>query len=77
MLHSYNPPFSEHVQTSIGKQFLHILLVDKHFPKHNILHKIFNRNTIKVTYSCMDHVGKITNAHNKAKLQAENCHEEM
>ena len=63
----YNPPFSKHVQTSVRKQFLH--LIDKHFPKHNILHKIFNRNTIKVSYSCLDNVGKIINAHNKAKLQ--------
>ena len=66
----YNPPFSKHVQTTVGKQFLH--LIDKHFPKHNKLHKIFNRNTIKVSYSCMDNVGKIINAHNKAKLQEEN-----
>ena len=63
----YNPPFSKHVQTTVGKQFLH--LIDKYFPKHNKLHNIFNHNTIKVSYSCMDNVGKIINAHNKAKLQ--------
>ena len=28
-------------------------LVDKYFPKSSILHKIFNRNSVKVNYSCM------------------------
>ena len=31
-------------------------LVDKHFPKDGPLNKIFNRNTIKISYSCMPNV---------------------
>ena len=48
----YNPPFSKNVSTNIGRKFL--TLVDKHFPKDHKLRKIFNRNTIKISYSCMN-----------------------
>ncbi len=58
----FNPPFSKHVRTNIGKQFL--TLVDTYFPKEHQLHKIFNRNTIKLSYSCMDNMATIIKAHN-------------
>ena len=40
----FNPPFSQHVKTNIGKVFLKLL--DKNFPKHHKFHKLFNRNTV-------------------------------
>ena len=43
----FNPPFSKHVYTNVGRTFLN--LIDKHFPKQHILHKIFNRNNVKVS----------------------------
>ena len=52
----YNPPFSKNTSTNIGHQFL--ALVDKHFPKNHKLRKIFNQNTIKVSYSCMNNKKK-------------------
>ena len=45
----FNPPYSVNVETNIGKTFLK--LIDKHFPKINKFHKIFNRNNVKVSYS--------------------------
>jgi hypothetical protein len=39
-------------------------LVDKHFPPSNCLHKIFNRNSVKVSYSCMDNCKSIISKHN-------------
>ena len=51
----YNPPFSKNVSTNIGHRFLS--LVDKHFHKDHKLRKIFNRNTIKISYSCMSNSG--------------------
>ena len=45
----FNPPYSVNVETNIGKTFLK--LIDKHFPKTNKFHKIFNRNNVKVSYS--------------------------
>ena len=43
-------------------------LVDKHFPPSNKLHKIFNRNTIKVSYSCIKNMERIIKGHNNALL---------
>ena len=57
----FNPPFSQAVSTNIAKQFLDLL--DKHFPQNNQLHKIFNRNTVKVSYSCTPNVGAPLSSH--------------
>ena len=58
-----HPPFSKSVATNVAKRF--ICLVDKHFKKPSKLSKIFNRNTLKVSYSCMPSVAAIITSHNK------------
>ena len=63
----FNPLFNKNVATNIGRAFLR--LVDKHFPKSSKLHKIFNRNTLKVSYSCMANVASIIHSRNNRKLQ--------
>lgn len=62
----YNPPFSKNVKTNVGKCFLS--LIDQHFPKSHPLQKIFNRNTLKLSYSCMPNVKTIISNHNKAQI---------
>ena len=62
----FNPPYSKSVQTNVAKKFL--LLIDKHFPKNHKLHKIFNRNTIKVSYSTMQNFENIIRTHNNQIL---------
>ena len=62
----YNPPYSKNVETNIGKCFLS--LIDLHFPKSNPLYKMFNRNTIKLSYSCMPNIKTIISDHNKSLL---------
>ncbi|KAJ8036201.1 hypothetical protein HOLleu_20112 [Holothuria leucospilota] len=62
----YNPPYSRHVTTKVEKRFSQLL--DKHFPKGNILNKIFNRNNVKVSYSYMDNMANIISSHNKSLL---------
>ena len=59
----FNPPFSTNVKTNIGKIFFKLLR--KHFPKTNKLYKIFNKNTVKISYSCMRNMGSIISAHNQ------------
>ena len=59
----FNPPFSSNVTTNIGATFLK--LINKHFPKKSKLNKIFNRNTVKISYSCMPNIASIIKAHNK------------
>ena len=64
----YNPPFSKNTSTNIGHKFL--ALVDKHFPKDHKLRKIFNRNTIKISYNCMNNTKQIIDSHNRHILTA-------
>ena len=59
----FNPPFNKNVETNIAKLFLK--LIDKHFTKKNDLHKVFNRNNVKVSYSCTENIHSIINSHNK------------
>ena len=51
--------------TNVAKTFLS--LIDKHFPKDKKLSKIFNRNTINVSYSCLPNVQQ-TFANNNHRL---------
>ena len=43
-------------------------IVDDEFPAGHPLHKIFNRNTVKISYSCMPNIKQIIDGHNKTKL---------
>ena len=66
----FNPPYSMNVKTNTGKIFLQ--LIKKHFPRHNNLHKIFNKNSVKVSYSCMGSVSSIIASHNHKVLRPQN-----
>ena len=63
----FNPPYSKNVETNIGQCFLK--LIDRHFPKSSHLHKIFNRITVKISYSCMKSVKAIISNHNRSVMQ--------
>ena len=63
----FNPSYSKSVQTNVARDFLK--LIDKHFPAASPLHKIFNRNTVKVSYSCMNNVKRVISSHNKSVLR--------
>ena len=54
------------VGPNIGKTFLK--LMRKHFPKGNPLHQIFNKNRLKVSYSCMGNMASIISSDNRAIL---------
>ncbi|KAJ8033377.1 hypothetical protein HOLleu_23596 [Holothuria leucospilota] len=65
----FNPPFDLRVKTNVGRQFLKI--VTESFPKGHTLQIIFNRNTLKISYSCMPNMKSIVDAHNKKILKAQ------
>ena len=50
----FNPPFNIYCSTNVGKLFRD--LVDKHFGRGNYLSKIFNKNTLKISYSCLSNI---------------------
>ena len=59
----FNPPFCRLASINVGKYFLK--LIDKHFKYDNILHKIFNRKTLKISYSSTKNISQMINNHNK------------
>ena len=58
----FTPPYSVHVKTNIGKEFLKLL--DKCFHKDHIFKKTFNRHTVKLSYSTMPNIKKRIDKHN-------------
>ena len=59
----FNPPYSDNVNTNIGQKFFYLLY--KSFPPGHQLHKLLNKNTVKLSYSCMPNVQQIISSHNK------------
>ena len=62
----FYPPYSKNVKTNIGKIF--IKLINKHFPRSSDLHKIFNRNILKLSYNCTENMAQIIRKHNKSVI---------
>ena len=69
----YNPPFNSNIKTNLGRKFLHI--VDKCFQKNHSLYKIFNRHTLKLSYSCMPNMKSIISSQNKHVLSKMQMHQ--
>ena len=74
----YNHPFNLGVKTNIGKRFL--ALVTRQFPKKHILRQLFNRNALKISYSCTKNLRAIIQTHNqkilaqhKKKVEEKSC----
>ena len=63
----FNPPYSLNVKTNVGAKFLQI--IDECFPKTHVLHKIINRNTVKISYKCMPNMQTIIARHNSKVLK--------
>ena len=63
----FNPPYSANVKTNIGKVFFRTL--KKNFPRNHLFYKVFNKNTIKLSYSCMTNIAAIISSHNKQVLK--------
>lgn len=61
------PQFNSLVKTKIDKVFFKLL--EQNFPKTSKLYKIFNRNTVKLSYSCMPNVASLINGYNMRKTK--------
>ena len=61
------PTIWMNVKNNVGRIFLGI--VNSSFPEGHALKPIFNRNTLKLSYSCMPNAKNAINAHNKAQLK--------
>ena len=52
-------------------------MIHKHFGKKNPLSKIFNKNNMRVSYSCMPNMKQYINAHNRKILKGETKEEQL
>ena len=68
----FNPPFNKEVSTNLAAKFL--LLIEKPFRINSKHYKYFNRNTIKVSYSCLPNMKNIISSHNKKILNDQELH---
>ena len=50
----FTPPYCVNVKANVGKLFMR--LIDKHFPRDHKFYKLFNRNNVKLSYSCMSSI---------------------
>ena len=60
------PPFASNVKSRVGEQILK--LVKDSFQPSNQLHKIINKNTVKVSYKTTPNISQIIAGHNRKLL---------
>ena len=58
--------YSASVRSNVGKDFLKLL--DEAFPPSNPLHKLFTRQTVKLSYKCMPNMAQAVASQNKKIL---------
>ena len=63
----FNPKYNKSVTSNIARRFL--TLLDIHFPKQQIVHKIFNTNTVKVSCTCTENMSSFISFRNKKVLK--------
>ena len=64
----FNPPYSANVKTNIGKIFMN--MIEKRFPANHKFRKLFNKHTMKISYSCMPSMSSVIHKNNKSILKA-------
>ena len=62
----FNPPYNIYCSTDVGKHFRN--LIEKHFIRGTDLGKLFNRNKLKISYSCLPNLRSKIAAHNRRVL---------
>ena len=66
----YNPPFSSQVSSNLTLIFYN--LIKKHFKPDTLLGRLFNKNTMKLSYSTTANLAQIINGHNRKILSKDN-----
>ena len=57
------------VKTNVVKEFLK--LIEMSFPPENPLHKLFTRQTLKLSYKCMPSMAHAISKHNAKLMQSD------
>ena len=72
----FNSPFSKNASRRTLQAVAHCVRACTHLPVSHNLHRIFNRNTVKVSYNCMSNVKSTITSHITRiirKSQPHNC----
>lgn len=64
-----NPWYNINVKAKLGRKFFQLL--EQSFPSAHQLHTIFNRNSVKLSYSCMPNMKNIIQANNNNEIMGE------
>ena len=70
----FNTTYSKSVKTNIGRMLIK-LISEYYAPNHKSV-KIFNKNTIKLSYSCMPNIRSKINGHTKKILQPKSAQQQ-
>ena len=62
----FNPPYSKNGKINVGKVFLKLL--KKHLQISHILQKMFNKNTVNISYNGMKNISSVISSNNKGIL---------
>ena len=62
----FTPPFNIFCSTNVGEIFRR--LIEKHFSRNKMLGKLFNKNTLKISYSCLPNIKAKIGSHNKVLI---------
>ena len=60
------PTFSSNVKKNVGK--ICLTLLQKHFWRHHKYSKLFNKNNVKFSYSCIPNMNSVIQNHNANSL---------
>ena len=66
----FNPPSSHKVKTNNGNTFLKLIKI--HFLRDHRLYKMLNRNTLRLSYSCLSNMSSVIKEHNCKVLSTKN-----
>ena len=65
----FNPPFNLNTSSKVGKEFRRI--IEKHFSSGDLLGKLFDKNKLKLSYSCLGNLKSKISSHNRRVLAEE------
>lgn len=58
----FNPPYSMGVKSNVGETFFETFT--ETFSSNTCILKLFNKDTVKISYGCMKNIGYIIASHN-------------
>ena len=65
----FNLVYGQNLIKDIGRNFF--LLLKRHYSHYHNLHKLFNQNNLKISYSSLPNISSINNSYKKKILKSD------